>query len=79
MMYSSTPLLPTPFGPESVRFTVPLLSGLVLRRMYGAGPRKVSVIMGVHIRQVFIKQGFTVTKAKTGLRERGSKFSNLYP
>ena len=29
-----------------------------------------SVIMGVHIRQVFIKQGFTVTKAKTGLRER---------
>ena len=41
-------------------YRVSLLSGLILRKMYGAGPRKQPVITSVCIKRVSVKWGFTV-------------------
>ena len=42
-------------------YGVPLkLTGLILKKMYGAGPRKLSVIVSVRIKRVFVERGVTV-------------------
>ena len=41
-------------------YGVSLLSGLILKKMYGVGQTKLSVITSVRIKQVSIKQGSTV-------------------
>ena len=46
---------------KSVRIPdVSLLSGLILRKMYGAGPRKLSMVTSVRIKRVSLKRRFTV-------------------
>ena len=41
-----------------------LSSGLILRKMYGVGPRKLSVITSVRIKRVSVKRGFTVVRSE---------------
>ena len=64
MYDSQIPLLRTPLGPEKclVFYRVSLLSGL--RKMYGAGLRKLPIIRSVHIKLVSVKWGFTVVNVK---------------
>ena len=46
-------------------YRVSLLSRLILREVYGVGPRKLSVIMSVCIKWVSVMWGFTVSKLPT--------------